>query len=90
MINPSVLIVLAIVVVAILVILVILGLRESRDVDPLEERLMEFVSRGEMATLEEIEMSQSFLERVIIPMASKIGGIALKFTPQKALVEIER
>ena len=89
-INSSALIVVTIVVLSILVVLVILGLREQRDVDPLEQRLIEFVSRGEMATLEEIEMSQSFLERVIIPVAAKFGALALKFTPQKALVDIER
>ncbi len=90
MINSSAILVLAIVILVVLIILVILGLRESINVDPLEERLMEFVSRGETTTLEEIEMSQSFLERVVVPLASKFGSIALKFTPQKALVDIER
>jgi len=90
MFNTSAILVLAIVIIVVLIILVILGLRESSNVDPLEERLKEFASRGEMATLEEIELSQSFLERVIIPMATKFGSIALRFTPQKALVDIER
>jgi len=90
MINTSALLVIAIVIIVILIILVILGMRETSGTDPLDERLMEFVSRGEMATLEEIELSQSFLERVILPMATKFGSIALRFTPQKALVEIER
>jgi tight adherence protein C len=71
-------------------ILVILGLRQSQRVDPLEERLAEFAERGEAASLHEIEMSQSFMERVVIPFANIIGEIALKFTPQKALNEIER
>jgi tight adherence protein C len=71
-------------------ILVILGLRESQRGDPLEERLAEFAERGEAASLHEIEMSQSFMERVVIPYANIIGEIALRFTPQKALNEIER
>ena len=71
-------------------ILVILGLRESQRIDPLEERLAEFAERGETASLHEIEMSQPFMERVVIPFANIIGEIALRFTPQKALNEIER
>jgi tight adherence protein C len=71
-------------------ILVILGLRESQRIDPLEARLAEFAERGETASLHEIEMSQSFMERVVIPFANTIGEIALRFTPQKALNEIER
>lgn len=71
-------------------ILVILGLRESQRGDPLQERLAEFAERGETASLHEIEMSQPFMERVVIPFANVIGEIALRFTPQKALNEIER
>jgi tight adherence protein C len=71
-------------------ILVILGLRESQRGDPLGERLAEFAERGEAASLHEIEMSQSFMERVVIPYANIIGEIALRITPQKALNEIER
>jgi len=71
-------------------ILVILGLRESQRIDPLEARLAEFAERGETASLHEIEMSQPFMERVVIPFANVIGEIALRFTPQKALDEIER
>ena len=70
--------------------LVVLGLRESRGVDPLEERLAEFAELGEAASLHEIEMSQSFMERVVIPIANRLGDIALRFTPQQALDEIER
>ena len=70
--------------------LIYLGIRQSQNVDPLEERLAEFAAMGEAASLEEIEMSQPFVERIIIPMANKLGEIALRFTPQKALTEIER
>ena len=42
--------------------LVILGLRESRGVDPLEERLAEFAELGEAASLHDIEMSQPFMD----------------------------
>lgn len=71
-------------------VLVVIGLRQSRGVDPLEERLAEFAERGEAASLHEIEMSQSFMERVVIPMANRLGELAVRITPQKALDSIER
>lgn len=65
--------------------LVFVGLRDSSGrIDPLEERLAEFASRGEMATLEEIELSQPISERVILPAARKFGEFATRFTPQNA------
>jgi tight adherence protein C len=65
--------------------LVVIGLRDKSDSDPLQARLAEFAARGEKASLEEIELSQSFSERVIIPLARKFGEIAARFTPQNAL-----
>lgn len=74
-----------------MIVLVIVGLREREGrEDPLQERLSEFVNRGEMASLEEIEMSQSLTDRVFIPMARRFGELALRFTPQNALDETAR
>jgi tight adherence protein C len=88
--SPTVILIGVIVVVLLIaVVLVVVGLRGEREVDPLEERLAEFAERGEMASLHEIEMSQPFLERIIIPMANKLGELALRITPQKALDQIQ-
>jgi tight adherence protein C len=68
--------------------LIVLGLRDASDrVDPLQERMAEYANRGETASLEEIELSQPFVERVIYPVARKFGEIATRFTPQNALQE---
>ncbi len=73
------------------VILVLVGLRDRADqIDPLEERLNEFVNRGEMVSLEEVEMSQSLTERVVFPIARRLGEFALRFTPQNALDDTAR
>jgi tight adherence protein C len=66
-------------------ILVVIGLREATGEDPLQERLREYAARGETATLEEIELSQPITERIIYPLATKLGEIAARFTPQNAL-----
>ena len=71
--------------------LVVVGLRDSSNrIDPLEERLAEFASRGETASLEEIELSQPITERVIFPAARKFGEFASRFTPQNALQDTAR
>jgi tight adherence protein C len=70
------------------VILVFVGIRSPRDDDPLQMRLADYASRGEMATLEEIELSQPFTERILYPIARKLGDVALKFTPQNAIQSI--
>ena len=67
------------------VLLVIAGLRDTRENDPLQERLAEFAARGETASLEEIELSQPLSERVIFPVARRLGEFVIRFTPQNAL-----
>jgi tight adherence protein C len=86
----TILLLIVVVVLLIAAVLVVIGLRESRGVDPLEARLAEFAERGEAASLHDIEMSQSFMERVIIPIANRLGEIAVRITPQRALDSIER
>ncbi len=66
-------------------ILVLVGLRDANRGDPLQQRLEEFAARGETATLEEIELSQPFAERVLIPVARRFGDFVTRFTPQNAL-----
>jgi tight adherence protein C len=70
--------------------LIFIGFRDSQDRDPLQERLAEFAARGETASLEEIELSQPLSERVIIPLARKLGEFAIRFTPQNALQSTAR
>ena len=78
-----------VIVIAVIVIgagvLIVVGMRDASEGDPLEERLAEFAARGEQATLEEIELSQPITERVILPVARRLGEFAIRFTPQNAL-----
>jgi tight adherence protein C len=65
--------------------LIITGLRAGDEQDPLEARLAEFAEHADDVSLEEFELSQPFMDRVIYPVSKKIGEIALRFTPQNAL-----
>jgi tight adherence protein C len=58
--------------------------------DPLADRLNEFSQRGEAVSLDEIELSQPFTERVIYPILRQFGEMAAKNTPQNALQETTR
>src|SRR5215207_1622665 len=58
--------------------------------DPLQERLAEFIQRGDVTSLEEIELSQPFAERVIVPVIRRIGEFSARFTPQKAIQDTAR
>jgi tight adherence protein C len=78
-----ILLIAAVVIAAIL--LVIIGIRSPQAEDPLQKRLAEFAESGQTATLEQIELSQPFVERVIYPMARRLGELALRFTPQNAI-----
>jgi tight adherence protein C len=78
------------IIVGVAVALVIIGLRERAGQDPLAARLAEYAERGEITSLEEIELSQPFMERVIYPSARRFGEIAQRFTPQNAIVETRR
>ncbi len=71
-------------------VLIVVGMRYADEDDPLESRLAEFAQRGESVTLEDIELSQSFTERVLIPMARSFGNLAIRFTPQNAIQETSR
>ncbi len=66
-------------------LLVVVGLRDANRGDPLQKRLEEFAARGEKASLEEIELSQPFSERVLLPLARRFGEFVTRFTPQNAL-----
>ena len=58
--------------------------------DPLDARLAEFSQRGEAVSLDEIELSQPFVERVIYPILRQIGELSTRITPQNQLQDITR
>ncbi len=63
---------------------------QGEDDDPLQARLAEFIQRGDVTSLEEIELSQPFSERVIVPVIRRVGEFSARFTPQKAIQDTAR
>lgn len=64
--------------------------QQDDNADPLMTRLAEFSERGELVSLEQIELSQPFSERVIVPIVKRLGEMSTRFTPQKVLMETNR
>jgi tight adherence protein C len=79
-----------IVIMAILGALVYVGLREDRGTDPLQERLIQYGDRELPDSLEEIELSISFKDRVIVPMVQWLAEIVQRVTPQRQLEQSRR
>ncbi len=77
-------------IIALAVILVSRRSAAGADDDPLQARLAEFIQRGDVTSLEEIELSQPFSERVIIPIVRRLGEFSARFTPQKAIQDTAR
>jgi tight adherence protein C len=69
------------------IVLVVVGIRKSKsqEEDPLAERLAEYSQRGETVSLEEIELSQPFSQRVFTPIMRRLGDISSRFTPQHVI-----
>jgi tight adherence protein C len=67
--------------------LVYIGLREDNDRDPLQERLAQYGEREIPQSLEEIELSMSFRDRILIPLLKRIAEFTVRFTPEKQLEE---
>ena len=86
------LIVIIVAIVAFAIILTVIGLRSPKTSDEraLLDRLEELSQDGEPVDLRKLELSRPFSERVILPVARKLGEIATKFTPANALQSIQR
>ena len=82
----------AVVLIAALAVIVVSMRRSTagEEDDPLQARLAEFIQRGDVTSLEEIELSQPFSERVIIPVVRRLGEFSARFTPQKAIQDTAR
>ena len=82
----------AVVLIAAIAVIVVSMRRNAagEEDDPLQARLAEFIQRGDVTSLEEIELSQPFSERVIIPVVRRLGEFSARFTPQKAIQDTAR
>lgn len=62
-----------------------IALRDSKGRDPLLERLAQFEHDDIPDSLEKVELSLSFRDRVIVPVLRWFSGLLTRFTPQSQL-----
>jgi tight adherence protein C len=67
----------------------VLLLRRSEE-DPLAVRIDEFAAREEIVSIEEIELSLPFSDRVFVPLIRRISEFLVQYTPQKTLESTTR
>lgn len=83
--NPTMWIVLGILVLASLA-LIVWGLRRARQGGiTIEDRLAEFGTLERPPTLEELELSLPFSERILLPILRKLAGFVTRFTPARTI-----
>jgi len=78
--------------VAILVAMVYIGFRQQGSGnDALEDRLAAFGEQErDIESLEDVELSMSFRDRVFLPLVERLAAITARFTPQKQLEQSQR
>jgi len=70
--------------------LVYIGLRDDEGRDPLQDRLLEFGERQTPQSLEQVELSMSFTDRVLIPLLKSLAELTSKFTPERQIEETRK
>jgi len=79
--------ILIIVVLIVIAGLVYIGMRDDRSRDPLQERLAQFGERELPESLEEIELSLPFRDRILVPVLRRIADVTTRFTPEKQIAQ---
>ena len=70
--------------VGVIVALVLVARRRPQRVSTLEERLAEYSARDEPVTLEQLELSASFTERIVYPAFDAVGRFLGRFAPSQS------
>ena len=80
-----ILIIIVIAVVALALVLVVVGVGAPNPQETLQQRLAEYGARETPVSLEEIELSLPFSQRVIVPLLNNMAQFVARFTPQRSL-----
>ncbi len=71
--------------------LLAVGISNANQRDPLADRLAEYAVQQEVTTsLEDIEMSVPFSQRVLLPIMQAVARFTTQFTPQNTLEKTQR
>lgn len=87
--------IIAVVIIGGAIALIVVGARFARQAkgeegDIVLARLAEATQRGENVSLEDIELQQPFMERVVLPTIRRLGDFSSRFTPEKLIQDTTR
>ena len=88
--DPIIIVGIVLFIVILAIVLAAVGMNAREPTDPIQERLADLTISDEPLTLEEIELSQGFSERILLPIFNRIGEFASRFTPQATLMNAKR
>ena len=88
--TTLILIVAGVLLVGIVIVLVIVARRRPKGDDALEERLAMFSERDTPVTLEEIELSASFADRILYPSIDAVSRFIGQFTPARTMEKVRK
>lgn len=74
-----------IVVLGLAIVLIVVGFSSRDPKESLQSRLAEYSARDQVVSLEEIELSMPFTERIIAPMVRSVAEFVKRFTPERTL-----
>lgn len=66
-------------------VLLVVGLIGSRKSVGLDDRIAEFGTLEQPLTLEELELSQPFSERIVLPLVRGLAQFVMRFTPRQSM-----
>lgn len=69
-------------------VLLYMGLRDDQGRDPLQERLAIYGERTTPESLEEVELSMPFRDRVLLPLVTRLTQLTVRLTPKEQLESI--
>jgi tight adherence protein C len=73
--------ILIIALVAVAAVVTVVAVRSRGSAQTVEDRLNELAALGQSVTLEELELSEPFAQRVLVPMFEGLASTAQRFTP---------
>ncbi|WP_322797684.1 type II secretion system F family protein [Thermoflexus sp.] len=86
----SLILLIGILALGVIALALVIGLGAPREEEVLQARLAEFAARDVPVTLEEIELSIPFTQRVIVPILRQIAEFISRFTPQSIIEDTRR
>jgi tight adherence protein C len=83
--DPIILLIIVLAGLAVAAIFAYNATKNSQGIDPLQERLNRYGAYDMPDSLERIELSLSFKDRVIVPVMHSLSNLVARFTPQQQL-----